>query len=268
MKPNVYCTLLAVTTAVVSSFTLMGSASAVSFDSQETTDNFTSVLDYLKSVEDAKKEENRLDTNFAPGSSRLVDLNNLILNYDSDVSMTLLGEGTVKKNDLSYNVDGGSNIAIWDDINAVHNSQADFLETATDPTNGTMQYGDSVNLGSFKAGNQFEFLLTPQWSRNQGNSVTYSSITDNSVNGDGLQHAIAYALDDRYMILGFEDLYGEFRVGREGFNEHSDRDFNDVLFLVDMGEGNLEKVPEPATASALFAAGALGLFGVRRRKNS
>jgi hypothetical protein len=70
------------------------------------------------------------------------------------------------------------------------------------------------------------------------------------------------------MLLGFEDLFGE--IGQERFEggENSDRDFNDVLFLVDMGEGNLAKVPEPATTAALFAAGALGLFGVRRGKKS
>ncbi|MGB3533234.1 MAG: PEP-CTERM sorting domain-containing protein [Microcoleaceae cyanobacterium] len=243
----------------------MDSASAVSFSNQETTDNFNSVFNYLKNG-----EEQKLNTTIAPGSSRLVDLNNLFLNYDSDVSMTFLGEGTVKENDLSYNVNGGNSTNIWENISAVENSDADFLRNpaADDPTDGTMNFGDSMTLGSFGAGDQFEFLLTPEWSRGQGNSVTYSSITANSINGDGLQHAIGYALDDRYMILGFEDLYGEHRVGRNGFNENSDRDLNDVLLLVDMGEGNLASVPEPATASALFAAGALGLFGVRRRKNS
>ncbi len=262
MKPNFSSTLLAVTTAVISSFTLMGSASAVSFDSQEAQDNFDSIYEYLRDG-----ELSNLDTTMAPGNSSIVDLNNLFLKHSSDINITFLGEGTILENDLSYNVNGGANTSIWNDINAEHGSAADFLEAETDPTNGTMQHGDTQSLGSFNKGDQFEFLLAPSGKAGDA-GVVYSSITENNASGDGLQHAVGYAFNNRYMILGFEDLFGEYKAGREGLNQHSDRDFNDVLFLVDLGEGNLASVPEPATASALFAAGALGLFGVRRRKNS
>jgi hypothetical protein len=268
MKFNFSSTLLAATTVVISSFTLMETASAVSFDSPEAHNNFTSIYEYLRDT-----ELTNLDTTMAPANSSLVDLNNLFLQHDSEISITFLGEGTVKQNDLSYNVNGGANTAIWNDVNAVNNSASDFLETPTDPTNGTMQYGETMSLGSFNKGDQFEFMLTPEYSGRDENGVkregvVYSSITGNSVNSDGLQHAIGYAFNDRYMILGFEDLYGESGQARSQGGENSDRDFNDVLFLVDLGEGNLEKVPEPATASALLAAGALGVFGVRRKKNS
>ncbi len=282
MKSSFSSAFLAVTTAVISSFTLVGSASAasmvdpVNFGSQATSDAYNNVFNKLK-----EGERQELDTTIAPAGSRLVDLNNLFLNYDSDISITFLGEGTRKKNDFAYSVNGNDPSNIWKNINAEHNSEADFLSTeqdSGDPQNGKMTYGDSMSLGSFKEGDQFEFLLTPQYSGvhafdpgekgQKRKDVMYSSITENSVNGDGLQHAIAYALSDRYMILGFEDQFGEFGQTRREGGEKSDRDFNDILFLVDLGEGNLASVPEPATASALFAAGALGLFGVRRRKNS
>ncbi|MGB3402923.1 MAG: DUF4114 domain-containing protein [Microcoleaceae cyanobacterium] len=267
MKFNFSSTLLAATTVVLSSFTLMGTASAVSFDSPDAQNNFDSIYEYLRD-----HELDNLDTTMAPGNSTLVDLNNLFLNHSSDISITFLGEGTVKKNDLSYNVNGGANTTIWNDINGIHGSASDFLDTETDPTNGTMTHGETMNLGSFNKGDQFEFMLTPEYSGVDENGVkregvVYSSITGNSVNSDGLQHAIGYAFNNRYMILGFEDLYGESGQARSQGGENSDRDFNDVLFLVDLGEGNVS-VPEPATASALFAAGALGLFGVRRKKNS
>jgi|GEM_PF-1795843 hypothetical protein len=272
MKPNFpSTTLLAVTTAVISSFTLMGSASAVSFDSQETTDNFNSVYEYLRDG-----ERDPLNTSVAPGGSRLVDLDNLILNYDSDVSITFLGEGTIKNNHLKYSVNGEDNDFIWRSLSAAKDTatidyEENFLQYGTLGNtldkNGSMQYGDSKSLGSFAAGDQFEFLLSAGRLNVSGVRDEFSSLSGK--NPDGLQHAVAYALDDRYMLLGFEDLYGELNGNdAANFYEDSDRDFNDVLFLVDMGKGNLEKVPEPATTSALFAAGALGLFGVRRRKNS
>ena len=271
MKFNFSSTLLAATTVVISSLTLMGSASAVSFSSQETTDNFNNVYEYLKNG-----ERDQLDTSFAPGSSRVVDLNNLILSNDSDISITFLGEGTIKNNHLLYNVNGGNDNMIWRGLSAAQDTaeidyKENFLQYGTKGNeldkNGSMSYGDSKSLGSFGAGDQFEFLLSAGRLNVSGVRDEFSTLSGN--NPDGLQHAVAYALDDRYMVLGFEDLYGTLG-GNDAANyyENSDRDFNDVLFLVDLGEGNLASVPEPATASALFAAGALGLFGVRRKKNS
>jgi hypothetical protein len=51
-----------------------------------------------------------------------------------------------------------------------------------------------------------------------------------------------------YLLIGFEDLYGG-----------GDRDYNDLMFVVDFGEENVEKLigPEPSTLVLLALLGPL-----------
>ena len=74
-----------------------------------------------------------------------------------------------------------------------------------------------------------------------------------------------------YLLMGFEDL-----VRGEGGN--SDEDFNDAMFVVDFGEGNLTdrpgkptfaqaaKVPEASNMAAIFGVTGAGLMLRRRKK--
>ncbi|MCA9134773.1 MAG: DUF4114 domain-containing protein, partial [Planctomycetales bacterium] len=51
---------------------------------------------------------------------------------------------------------------------------------------------------------------------------------DPSENSDGLQHVVAFMLPDSpYILLGFEDIIGG-----------GDLDYNDALFVVDIGDIN------------------------------
>ncbi|MGV0027398.1 DUF4114 domain-containing protein [Phormidesmis priestleyi] len=94
--------------------------------------------------------------------------------------------------------------------------------------------------------------------------------TQTAYNADALQHVVAYMVDQKYLLLGFEDLYGEKGV-TGGRNQKSDRDFNDTVFMVDIGKKNarslLKPVPEPSVALSLLGLGAAGLV-LRRRQNS
>ena len=69
-----------------------------------------------------------------------------------------------------------------------------------------------------------------------------------------LQHVLAFTLEDSpYLILGFEDLWGG-----------GDRDYNDLIFAVDVGEANVEVLnklasPEPGMAMSLVVFVAIGL---------
>jgi hypothetical protein len=55
--------------------------------------------------------------------------------------------------------------------------------------------------------------------------------TDIDRNLDGIDHVVAFAhVDSPYLLPGFEDLYGG-----------GDRDYNDVLFAVYVGEQNSGK---------------------------
>jgi hypothetical protein len=101
-------------------------------------------------------------------------------------------------------------------------------------------------------------------------------------NIDGLQHAVGYGIGD-FLLLGKEDLYGDlWAKGQDAktgkWNENSDRDFNDVVVAVKLGEKNISRLvkesnsvksastPEPTAALPMVVIGAFGLMGLRRRK--
>lgn len=116
--------------------------------------------------------------------------------------------------------------------------------------------GDFVDLGRFDAGTQLDFFLIANGAA--GGTTTYS--TQSSLNADGINHVVAFAYglkDSPYIILGFEDLYGG-----------GDKDFNDVLFAVDIGRVNLTALtatPEPATFLVLGCLLPFGYYLKRRR---
>ena len=64
-----------------------------------------------------------------------------------------------------------------------------------------------------------------------------------------------------YLLMGFEDL-------RNG----GDKDYNDAMFVVDFGEGNLtneivQAVPEASNLAAILGVTSAGLMLRRRRRN-
>ena len=117
-----------------------------------------------------------------------------------------------------------------------------------------MRSGDFVNLGTQNAGTQLDFFLIANGAR-RGTNV-YS--TQNSVNPDGLSFASAYAVQDSpYLLIGFEDM------------NRSNRDYNDLVFALDIGVQNvvaLANVPEPSTLVMLGALLSAAGFMTRRRK--
>lgn len=80
------------------------------------------------------------------------------------------------------------------------------------------------------------------------------------MNPDGINHVVSFAYamkDSPYLILGFEDLYGG-----------GDRDFNDLLFAVDIGAINvaaLTGTPEPGTWAIMGTFLGLGVCWKRRQ---
>ena len=96
--------------------------------------------------------------------------------------------------------------------------------------------------------------------------------TQTASNADGLQHVVSYAYEN-YIILGFEDLYGD-KGATGGKNQNSDRDFNDTVLVLDIGAANVrelvsptrKKVPEPSVMLPLVGAATFGLSRLRRRK--
>lgn len=192
----------------------------------------------------------------------LLDPAKLQLKYDHNVSVHFINEGAGYRNQLAYETKGAtvSSGLIFNDISAA--------ESVGAWGGDALDLGDSVNLGSVRAGTQLDFLLRADGLNRQNGANIFG--TQTASNADRLQHVVAYAYQN-YLLLGFEDLYGDLNAtgtdpntGRA--NERSDRDFNDTVFVVDVGENNvraLTAVPEPSVTLALIAGAAMA--GLRRR---
>jgi hypothetical protein len=122
------------------------------------------------------------------------------------------------------------------------------------PSNAPLLPGDFVNLGKAGAGSIPDFFLIA----NGANGGRTAFSTNQFSNPDGINHVVASAYQQAnipYLIIGFEDLWGG------GY-----RDFNDLLFAVDIGSDNVKNMtaaPEPAMA--LTPVSFLGMALRRKR---
>lgn len=197
-----------------------------------------------------------------------VDPTNLFLKYDHDVKVSFINEGAGYRNQLAFSAEGATNSTglLFNDISC-SSSDAGCVGTWG---GDALDLGDTVKMGTVKGGTQLDFFLRGNGLNRGDNAYTFG--TQTSQNADGLQHVVSYTYGDRYLVLGFEDLYGTGGSSQGKFNENSDRDFNDTVFVVDIGEKNVrflngEDVPEPAAAAGLIGVGGAAWLK-RRRKNA
>jgi uncharacterized protein (TIGR03382 family) len=189
-----------------------------------------------------------------------LDPSKLVLQNDVDARVYFLGEGAGFRNTLGFNTQGGGVKSGDPEIifpNA--SSEVSFLGTVPKDAKRTASNpllpGDFVDIGKLGAGTKLDFFLIADGAN--GGKTVFS--TDKSLNPDGINHVITFAtVVQGYLILGFEDLLGG-----------GDRDFNDVLFAIDLGTANLAALtgtPEPSTymTMGLFLAG--GVWVMRRRR--
>lgn len=158
-------------------------------------------------------------------------------------------EGKATDSDRPYAIGKDGRLIFPDASSSV--SSYDPATTASRSGAAPLLPGDFVDLGRFEAGTQLDFFLIANGA--EGGSTTYS--TQTSLNPDGLDHVVAFAFtlkDSPYLLLGFEDLYGG-----------GDKDYNDLLFAIDIGAVNvtaLTATPEPSTY--LILGSLLGLGAV------
>ncbi|WP_335094623.1 DUF4114 domain-containing protein [Nostoc sp.] len=193
-----------------------------------------------------------------------LDPSKLNLKYDHDVSVYFINEGASYRNQLAFNATGTTNKsgllfkdASCDGVGCVMGGGASVLNL-----------GDGVKLGNVTAGTQLDFFLKADGLNHPTNNIFG---TQTASNADGLQHAVAYAYNN-YILLAFEDLYGGLHA-TGGLNQNSDRDFNDLVVVLDIGEANVKaligtSVPEPSVTLSMFAVGAVSMFGLRRRRQT
>lgn len=189
-------------------------------------------------------------------AAQLLDPNKLFLKQGHDVRVWFLNEGAGYRNQLAYEATKGTRYEkamIFNDVSCDSNKNRCELGEK----DGVLDIGDFVDLGRFEANSQFNFLIKADGaSAKPKNGDIYGG--DAALNPDGLQHLMAWQVGN-YLMLGFEDLRGG-----------GDKDYNDVMFIVDFGKGNLKTtaVPEPGTMAALLGVTGAGMWMRRRKKQA
>jgi hypothetical protein len=267
MKVQFLTAALTAATAISGVVTQAQSASAFTWDnswSQPTIQSGANAgFNHLPFQKFVQKERLKLDT----ASMSKVDLSKLFLKSDYNVKASFINEGAGYRNQLAYESTGATTRSggLFNDISC---SDADNVTGATCQGGwggDALNFGDTVKTGLIKAGSQLNFWLRAD-GLNRGNNA-YIFGTQDSDNADKLQHAVGYAYKGM-LLIGFEDLFGDGTSEQGKFGEKSDRDFNDTVFVVDIGKDNLNAVqgiPEPSALAAIGLAATVGIRTLRRR---
>ncbi|MEA5625689.1 DUF4114 domain-containing protein [Nostoc sp. UHCC 0251] len=273
MKPVLFTALLAASATLTGLFSQVEAASAADFNWDS---SWTQPTVYNKSQtgfnDTPFQEFVQAESVILPNSGQFkLDPTQLNLKYDYDVSVYFINEGAGYRNQLAFDAVGTTNKSglIFNDISCQGTG------CVGDWGGNALKLGDGVKLGNITAGTQLDFWLRSD-GLNRGNDANIFG-TKTASNPDKLQHTVAYAYNN-YILLAFEDLYGDLRASgidsaTGKLNEGSDRDFNDVVVVLDIGEANVRgligaTVPEPSVTLSMFALGAVSMFGLRRRRQN
>ena len=212
----------------------------------------------------ASVEQNLSEKSPLPNVSNLaLDPSALQLQYDANVRAYFIGEGAGYHNTLGfmttpYSASDGIGATDAKLIFPDASSPRSYLSSRANggrTTNTPLLEGDFVDLGSFDAGTS----INPFIVANGANGGTNIFTAFDNENVDGLQHFVSLAVEGSpFLLIGVEDLLGG-----------GDLDYNDVVFVLDVGEENVsylvsQTVPLPPAALAL-AIPALALTFRRNR---
>ncbi|MUG94724.1 DUF4114 domain-containing protein [Scytonema sp. UIC 10036] len=265
MKKNQLKRLIATAATVTGVFSAVAPASASTFTwgdwtkTYEVQDKSTDTSGFQSLISEYQKYVQPETLAIPEDKLNKLDPTKLRLKNDTNVRIWFLNEGAGFRNQLAYEALKGNDYQkglLFNDVSC-DISQAANSACQVGENPGTLDIGDYVEIGKVAGGSQLNFFIKADGSSHPDGPI-YGA--DPTKNPDLLEHLVAYEIDDR-VLLGFEDL-----PGPEGVS--SDRDFNDVMFVVDVGKDNIESVPEPATAMALLAAAAAGVMTLRRRESA
>lgn len=200
----------------------------------------------------------------ANAAAYALDPAKLMLATAGTARVYFVGEGAGYHNTLGFNTLASGDLAtgrgltstsqlIFPDVTS-SNSMLNPSNTPVRSISQPLLPGDFVDLGHFAAGSTLDFFLIADGA-NGGQNV-YAHPKDR--NPDQKDHLVAFAIPNSpFLLLGFEDLFNG-----------GDRDYNDAMFVVDIGYENIQKLisaPEPTTC--LILAGFLGIVIARRRRD-
>ncbi len=252
MSINKTIVLLSATAIASLGLTTICPSQAQAFDLKPLSDDTTGFKDVINEYQQFVQGESQPFDNPA---ARALDPTQLRLKFDHDVRVFFLNEGASKRNTLNFSATSStpSSGAVFQDI-------ACMTGCNISEPDGNLNIGDWVSLGNFTSGTLFDFTL--QALNGMDNRLdTYGAKP--GFNPDGLSHLVAYEYKNR-VVLGFEDLFGN-QGATGGRNEGSDRDFNDVVFVVDLPIENSAATPEPTTMAGIALAGS-GMAALKRRQ--
>ena len=191
-----------------------------------------------------------------------LDPTQLTLAADDDIEVFFINEGALFRNQLGVTLTNNgveTSQILFEDItctrNCAYNGYRDRHIAIGTPDNNPLQIGDYVTLENVAAGTTLDlFIRSDGYQRD--NALPLYALEER--NPDGLQHALAYEYQG-YVVLAFEDIVGG-----------GDRDYNDVIFALDVNDANLasfssQAVPEPKTIAGILVALTCGL-GLRASK--
>lgn len=217
----------------------------------------TEVLPGMLKLSDQRLAESSKISNF---NSISLDPSKLVLAYDATVRVYFLSEGAGFRNSLGISTTPGGVLSKDAELIFPNASSAVGFggsKSSVRNSNEPLSAGDFVNLGKFSKGTALDFFLIADGA--SGGKNVFS--TNLSLNKDGIVHAVSLVSDgSAYLIIGFEDLWGG-----------GDKDYNDLVFAVEVGKSNVENLvglsaPEPSLmVGGLLAFGLL--TGCRRRRH-
>ena len=189
-----------------------------------------------------------------------LDVSKMVLSTAVNARMYFVSEGAGYQNTLGISTTGGGPLSkdaalVFPNVSSSvgYGGSGSGVRSSSEP----LAPGDFVNLGTLKAGTALDFFLIANGAA--GGTDFFS--TKQSLNQDGLNHIVATATKGSpYLLFSFEDLKGG-----------GDRDYNDVVFAVDIGKENVAKIaglgaPEPSLASGSLLTCLVFLGFVRRRR--
>jgi hypothetical protein len=122
----------------------------------------------------------------------------------------------------------GTNYIVFPNCNSNFNNTFSNKQVGTTRTTFVpLLKGDFVQLPTIQPGQQLSLVF---WSNVNSNGVPANTFyNDSTANADKYQHMVAFfpSATSQYVIVGFEDLYGG-----------GDKDYNDVIVVLDVGPQN------------------------------